>query len=79
MFPYAHQQVNVHVLKDPFARLLESSVEMDFMVFINHGDIFRCCVEFLSFIFFILFEESKRTNHSSIHLLDWLHWIFAIT
>ena len=79
MFPYAHQQVNVHVLKDPFARLLESSVEMDLMVFINHGDIFKCCVEFLSFIFFILPGESKRRNQPSSHLLDWLHWIFIIT
>ena len=79
LFPSAHQQVNVHVLKDPFARLLESSVEMDLMVFINHVDIFRCCVKFLSFIFFIPLEESKRRNQSSGHLLDWLHWISVIT
>ena len=43
------QEVILHCLEDPFAILLESSVEMDLMVFINHGDIFICCVEFLSF------------------------------
>ena len=62
LFPSAHQQVNVHVLKDPFANLLESSVEMDLMVFIKHGYIFRCCVELISFIFFIMHKESKSRN-----------------
>ena len=41
IFPSAHQQVNVHVLTDPFGRFLESSLEMDLMVFINQGDIFQ--------------------------------------
>jgi hypothetical protein len=74
-----HKEVIVvSALKDPFAALLESSMEMSYVMF-KHGNSFRWWnnLSYFSFDFMTGGAESKLQSRN--HLLDWLYWKYEIT
>ena len=69
----------LHGLKDPFASMLQSLEKHNFAQFMNCGYEFQWYVELSDPKFLFMSGEVECELQSSVHLLDWLHWIFVIT
>jgi len=77
VFPFEENQPNerlheaiVRGFEDPFASILQSSVKMEFAVFLSYGYQFQPSFELSHSIFLFLFGEVKIEPQSSRHLLD---------
>jgi hypothetical protein len=68
-----------HIIEDPFAIPLETTMNMSFEMFINYGDSFRWRYKLSYFQFFFLLRGVESEQQLRSHLLDWIYWKFEIT
>ena len=65
--------VMFQIIEDAIANFLHSSGKMNFIVFMDHENMFTGHLEFPIFSFFCLLKESVSRIQESIYLLDWLN------
>ena len=69
----------LHGFEESFVSMLKSLEKQNFAQFMNRGYEFLLYVELLNPEFLFMSGEVECELQSSVHLLDWLHWIFVIT
>jgi hypothetical protein len=78
-FVVGHNEVvGIHALKDPFAVMLKSSIEMSYVMF-KHEDSFKWWNNLSYFNFDIMTGGDERKLQSRNRFLSWLHWRYEIT
>ena len=69
----------LHGIEDLFASMLQSLEKHNFAQFMDDGYEFLLYVELSDCGFLSMYREAECEIQSSVHLLDWIHWIFTIT
>ena len=66
-------KVKFQIIEDPYTDFLQSTREMNFLVFVDHEHIFSGHSEWPILFFLYLLKENVSVILVSSHLLDWLH------